>query len=79
MSKLLTQKDYAVRRGVSKQYIGELVRKGVLPLKNGLIDPDMADAILEARREPARPQRRAQSDQPLVDGYKPLETAWQLS
>lgn len=64
MSKLLTQKDYAVRRGVSKQYIGELVRKGVLPLKNGLIDPDMADAILEARREPARPQRRAQSDQP---------------
>lgn len=63
MSKLLTQKDYAARRGVSKQYIGELVRKGVLPLKDGLIDPAMADAILEARREPARPQRRAQKEQ----------------
>lgn len=71
MSKLLTQKDYAARRGVSKQYIGELVRKGVLPLKDGLIDPTMADAILEARREPARPQRRAQTEQTNQTEFAP--------
>lgn len=71
MSKLLTQKDYAARRGVSKQYIGELVRKGVLPLKDGLIDPAMADAILEARREPARPQRRAQKEQTSQTEFSP--------
>lgn len=71
MSKLLTQKDYAARRGVSKQYIGELVRKGVLPLKDGLIDPAMADAILEARREPARPQRRNQKEQTNQTEFSP--------
>lgn len=58
MSALMSQKAYAARCGVSKQYIGKLVRKGVLPLTDGKIDPAVADAILAARREPARQQYR---------------------
>lgn len=58
MSILMSQKAYAERCGVSRQYISELVTKGILPLKNGRIDPAVADAIMGARREPARPQRR---------------------
>ena len=54
----MSQNAYAARCGVSKQYIGKLVRKGVLPLKDGKIDPAVADAILAARREPARPSHR---------------------
>lgn len=50
----ITQQAYAKRRGVSKQYIGKLVREGVLPLVDGKINPAQADAILDARREPAR-------------------------
>lgn len=64
MSMLMSQKAYAERCGVSKQYIGELVTKGILPLKNGKIDPAVADAIMEARREPARPQRRTSTPPP---------------
>lgn len=55
---LMTQIDYAKRMGVSRQYISELVQKGILPLTDGKIDPSTADAIIEARREPARPLRR---------------------
>jgi hypothetical protein len=60
---LLTQIAYAKRMGVSRQYIGELVQKGVLPLTDGKIDPAVADAIIEARREPARALRRKSSQQ----------------
>lgn len=60
---LLTQIAYAKRMGVSRQYIGELVQKGVLPLTDGKIDPAVADAIIEARREPARALRRKSSHQ----------------
>jgi len=51
---LLTQTDYAARRGVSRQYISKLIKEGVLPLIDGKVNPVQADAILEARREPAR-------------------------
>lgn len=54
----MSQIAYAKRMGVSRQYIGELVQKGILPLVDGKIDPATADAIIEARREPARPLRR---------------------
>lgn len=59
---LFSQHAYAKRRGVSRQYIGKLVREGVLPLTNGKIDPDQADSILEARREPARPSKNDDAD-----------------
>ncbi len=51
---LLTRTDYGEQRGVSRQYIGRLIREGVIPTINDKIDPVQADAILEARREPAR-------------------------
>lgn len=57
-SALMSQIAYAKRMGVSRQYIGELVQKGILPLVDGKIDPATADSIIEARREPARPLRR---------------------
>ncbi|MBI4030862.1 MAG: hypothetical protein HY370_04240 [Proteobacteria bacterium] len=60
---LLSQIAYAKRMGVSRQYIGELVQKGVLPLTDGQVDPAVADAIIEARREPARALRRKSSQQ----------------
>jgi len=58
MTELMTQTAYAKHKGVSRQYINELVRDGVLRLKRGKIDRDEADMTLEARREPLRPLRR---------------------
>lgn len=55
---LISQIAYAKLRGVSRQYISELVRKRIIPLVDGKIDPAVVDAIIEARREPARPLRR---------------------
>lgn len=59
---LLTQTAYAKRRGVSRQYISKLVKEGVLPLDDGKVNPVQADAILEARREPARPTYQEKQD-----------------
>lgn len=69
----LTQHDYAKHRKVSRQYINKLVQEGVLPLKNGKIDPVQADAILEARREPARQtHQQHQAQGAALDGMPPL-------
>ena len=51
---LLNQKDYARRKGWSKQYVHQLVKKGRIPLKDGRIDPEAADAALARDRDPAR-------------------------
>lgn len=70
---MLSQHDYAKRRGVSRQYISKLVSEGVLPLKDGKIDPVQADAILEARREPARQtHQQHQAHNAVLDGIAPL-------
>lgn len=58
MTKLISQAEYARRRGVSRQYVSRLVRDGVIALHDGKIDPASADAALAARRDPARPVRR---------------------
>jgi len=56
----MSQRRYAARIGVSHVYINRLVHEGKLPTDaKRKIDPDEADAILAAMREPARPQRRA--------------------
>jgi len=54
---LVSQAEYARRRGVSRQYIGQMVAKGVIALKDRKVDTDQADAALAAVREPARPER----------------------
>lgn len=63
MTELMSQTAYAKHKGVSRQYINELVRDGVLRLKRGKIDRDEADMTLEARREPLRPLRRKSTEQ----------------
>ena len=56
---LVSQAEYARQRGVSRQYIGQMVAKGVIRLQGRKVDPAQADAALAAVREPARPERRA--------------------
>ncbi len=51
---LLTQKEYADRKGWSKQYVNQLVKKGRIPLQGGKIDPVVADAALARDRDPTR-------------------------
>lgn len=56
----ISQRRYAARIGVSHVYINRLVRAGKLPVDaDGQIDPEEADRMLAALREPARPSRRA--------------------
>ena len=56
-SGLLTQKEYARRRGWSKQYVHQLVKQGRIPFVNGRIDPAAADAALAGSRDPSRGPR----------------------
>ena len=51
---LLTQKEYTDRKGWSKQYVNQLVKKGRIPLQGGKIDPVVADAALARDRDPTR-------------------------
>lgn len=55
----ISARQYAQRIGVSGSYVSRLVRDGKLPVDaNGRIDPDEADRILAATREPARRANR---------------------
>jgi len=73
---LVSQAEYARQRGVSRQYIGQMVAKGVILLQGRKVDPAQADAALAAVREPARPERRAT---PKVEAApKPLVPATEL-
>ncbi len=55
----LSARQYAQRIGVSGSYVSRLVREGKLPVDaEGRIDPDEADRILAASREPARSAKR---------------------
>jgi|SRR5579859_5458290 len=62
MSELITQSEYARSRGVSKQAIGKLVAKGVIPLIDGKIDPSVADLKLRENVNPARSKAAAALD-----------------
>lgn len=63
---LVSQAEYARQRGVSRQYIGQMVSKGVIELKNRKVDPKQADKALASVREPARPERRSQTQAPAA-------------
>jgi len=59
----ISQRRYAQRVGVSHVYINRLVREGKLPAdSDGRVDPDEADRVLAAFREPARSSRRTARD-----------------
>lgn len=56
----LSARQYAQRIGVSASYVSRLVRGGKLPVDaHGRIDPEEADHILAAGREPARRVNRS--------------------
>jgi hypothetical protein len=55
---LVSQAEYARQRGVSRQYVGQMVAKGIIGLSNRKVDTAQADAALAALREPVRPERR---------------------
>ncbi len=44
--KLITQKEYADRLGISQQAVNKMVRTGKIPSTHGRIDPDVADSVL---------------------------------
>lgn len=51
---LMTQADYAAHRGVSKQAISKLVKRGIIPLIDSKIDPQIADMKISSQLNPAR-------------------------
>ncbi len=59
MSELITQAAYAELRGVSRQAINNLVKRGKLVLVDGKIDLAVADALLRDRVNPARSKTAA--------------------
>ena len=62
---LVSQAEYARLRGVSRQYVGQMVAKGVIGLTGRKVDTVQADAALAAIREPVRPERRGAA--PVAD------------
>lgn len=54
MTKLMTQSAYARARGVSRQYIHQLVKAGMIVLRNGRVDPRQADPIMAVQSQPLK-------------------------
>ena len=77
---LVSQAEYARQRGVSRQYIGQMVAKGVIRLTNKKVDSDQANAALAAVREPARRERsKEQTTGPAASVTPPVNRPMDLS
>jgi len=59
---LVSQSEYARRRGKSRQYIGRLAKAGVLVTRNGLVDAAASDAVLDDRPDRIEPPVAAVSE-----------------
>ncbi|GHU17274.1 hypothetical protein FACS189472_03920 [Alphaproteobacteria bacterium] len=57
---LIKQSEWAHRQGFSKQYANTLIKTGQIPLVDGLVDEEQANAILASIRNPNQPIRRSQ-------------------
>lgn len=66
-SRLVSQSEYARRKGVSKQFISRLIQKGVISLTDGKIDPMQADKQFKNAKDPARDGLR-KSDSKIKKG-----------
>ena len=64
---LISQAEYARQRGVSRQYVGQMVAKGVIKLTGRKVDMDQANTALAAIREPVRSERRAEAPAAVPD------------
>ncbi len=49
----MTQAQYAAHRSVSRQYISNLARRGVLVMRGRLVDVQASDAVLDDKPETA--------------------------
>lgn len=58
---LISQYAYAKRVGLSRAYINELIRDGVIPLHNGKINPEEADRILHAKKNTRKAYQEART------------------
>ena len=58
MVELIKQSEWAERHGFSRQYVAELVQKGVVKLVMGMVDPEQADSGLASIRDHYQPLRR---------------------
>lgn len=58
---LISQYEWAKRKGFSKQYVNQLVKSGKIPLEQGKINPAKADAIMAATQDPGKPTKRKSS------------------
>ncbi|MBF0602148.1 MAG: hypothetical protein HQL07_00475 [Nitrospirae bacterium] len=63
---LVRQSEWARRQGFSRQYVSELIKKGVIKLVDGRIDEAQAKRGLDSIRDPARgPKRKLTPTQPV--------------
>ncbi len=65
---LITQAEYARRKGVTKGYINKLVKKGVIVLEKGKVDPGQADKAIAAASAPARAKFRKNNKPTSTEG-----------
>jgi len=63
---LISQSEWAKRSGFSRQYASQLVKNGTVKNYGGKINPEQANKVLEAIRNPAHTQKRANVRQPEV-------------
>jgi hypothetical protein len=71
---LITQAEWARNRGFSRQYVSRLVKRRLVRLIDGKVDPVAADAALAAQREPARTPRRTGKPRVESSGETPDRT-----
>lgn len=53
-SELISQAAYARDKGVSRQAVNDLVKRGIIPLIDGKIDPAVADLKITTHLDPAK-------------------------
>ncbi|RJX35655.1 MAG: hypothetical protein C4525_03100 [Desulfarculus sp.] len=76
MPELIIQAEYARRRGVSRAAVSKWVKRGLVPVdqETGKINPEAADAALDANRDPSRtPPRPPGPKQVRVPGEGELK------
>jgi hypothetical protein len=76
-SQLISRKEYARQKGVSPAYVRKLIREGRLPLSNGKIDPEAADAQLAETKVGEQQIDKLGTDVPEGATYVQARTAYE--
>lgn len=72
--KLLSIRQYALKRGVSHTAVNKAVKAGKIPMTNGRIDPELADAAWERNRD-SRQASKLAGDPPAPAGTLKMPAA----